>query len=137
MIPIVALFVSTLIPTVILAKENDKRDDSATQTSLGEISFRHNDVVTFMGGTNMVNAMKAGYLETLLSKRNASLSLKFRDYSWDADTVFGQGTVIEQWRKKEFGNIIKQLKKAGTTVLVLQFGKMESMQGRAGLVDFV
>ncbi|MED5448960.1 MAG: hypothetical protein VYA62_12110, partial [Planctomycetota bacterium] len=45
------------------------------------------DVVVLAGGTNMVRSQQAGYLETALTRTFASVQPKFRDLSWEADTV--------------------------------------------------
>ena len=96
------------------------------------------DVVVFLGGTNMLRMQQAGYLEAILSQRFAAANgLRFRDLCWEADTVFQQGTVIERWRPDGFGNRTDQLKRVGTTVVIAQFGQLESMQGPDKLDTFV
>ena len=45
------------------------------------------DVVVFLGGTDMVRAQRSGYLETLLTWRYSEQTPKFRDMSWEADTA--------------------------------------------------
>ena len=74
------------------------------------IKLDKGDVVAFFGGTNMVRLQRAGYLETLLS-RHFNNRVKFRDLSWEADTVFEQGSVIERWRPDGFGDFDGQLKR--------------------------
>ncbi|MDE0736475.1 MAG: hypothetical protein OSB47_11675, partial [Pirellulaceae bacterium] len=98
--------------------------------------LQENDVVTFLGGTNMVHLQQSGQLETLLVRSFAKARPRFRDLSWEADTVFRQGSVIERWRKDGFGNRDDQLKRVGTTILFIQFGQLESMSGPAGLEPF-
>ncbi|HIF34284.1 MAG TPA: c-type cytochrome [Planctomycetaceae bacterium] len=93
-------------------------------------------VVVFAGGTNMVHLQQAGYLEAILTQAFSSARPKFRDLSWEADTVYRQGTVIERWRKDGFGSRDDQLKRLGATVVVAQFGRLESMAGQSGLKDF-
>ena len=94
------------------------------------------DVVVLAGGTNMVRSQQAGYLETALTRTFASVQPKFRDLSWEADTVFGLGTVIERWRPDGFGNRDEQFRRVGTTVVISQFGQVESLAGREGLERF-
>jgi putative heme-binding domain-containing protein len=98
-------------------------------------------VVTFLGGTNMVRLQQAGYLEAMIARNYAQARPKFRDLAWEADTVFRQGTVIERWRNKghheqAFGDLSAQLKRVGTTVVVAQFGRLESLAGKDGLDSF-
>ena len=99
------------------------------------------DVVVFVGGTNMVHLQRAAYLETILTRTFASCRPKFRDLSWEADTVFRQGTVIERWRKdgwrrEGFGDLATQLSMIDATVVIAQFGQLEAMGGPDLLDDF-
>ncbi len=97
----------------------------------GRFSLRDQDVVVFSGGENTLAAQQAGYLETLLTLRSPSRRVFFRDMAWEGDTVF------EQWRILNFGPWPYQLRRVGATVLIAQFGQMESLRGKAGLADFV
>ncbi len=94
------------------------------------------DVVVLAGGTNMVRLQQAGHLEAALSRAFASARPKFRDLAWESDTVFGLGTVIERWRPDGFGKRDEQFRRVGTTVVIAQFGRMESLAGRVGLERF-
>ena len=106
-------------------------------------SLKKDDVVVFVGGTNMLRLQQAGYLETMLAREFAAERPKFRDFAWEADTVFRQGTVIERWRRNAhfadlggLGDLKGQLKSVGATVVIAQFGRLESMAGQQGLEDF-
>ncbi|OUU76716.1 MAG: hypothetical protein CBC27_01085, partial [Opitutia bacterium TMED67] len=55
------------------------------------ISLVKDDVVVFLGGTDMVRAQRSGHLETLLTWHFREETPKFRDMSWEADTVFALG----------------------------------------------
>ena len=63
----------------------------------------------------MVRAQRSGHLETLLTWNFRNETPKFRDMSWEADTVFGLGTETERWRSggfrgiKGLGNLETQL----------------------------
>ncbi len=49
------------------------------------------DVVAFLGGTDMVRAQQSGHLEALLTWSHAKAPPRFRDMAWEADTVFALG----------------------------------------------
>lgn len=108
-----------------------------------EIELRAGDVVAFVGGTDLVRTQKDGRLEAALTKKFFAAQPKFRDFAWDGDTVDFQSTVGERWRKVGhqgkggFGGWENQLGLVGATVVVAQFGKMESLAGEAGLVAFL
>lgn len=111
---------------------------SGTSMGLAEGRFEllPNDVAVFTGGTNTLHLQQAGYLEAILTHRFAATRPRFRDLSWEADTVFHQGTVIERWRADGFGSRDEQLKRVGATVVFAQFGRLESMAGPARLKEF-
>ena len=108
-----------------------------------EIELRAGDVVAFVGGTDLVRTQKDGRLEAALTKKFFAAQPKFRDFAWDGDTVDFQSTVGERWRKVGhqgkggFGGWQNQLGLVGATVVVAQFGKMESLAGEAGLAAFL
>jgi putative heme-binding domain-containing protein len=101
-----------------------------------EFSLEPGDVVMFAGGTNMVRLQRAGYFEAILTRVFAQARPKFRDLAWEADTVFLQGSAIERWRADGFGQRDQQFARIGATVVVAQFGRLESMAGQGGLPSF-
>lgn len=103
-----------------------------------KLALTDQDTVVFLGGTNMVRQQRSGYLETMLTHAFAADSKgpRFRDLSWEADTVDRLGSVIERWRPDGFGGRAEQFKRVGATVAFLQFGQLESMAGDAGLEEF-
>lgn len=102
-----------------------------------QLVLKPDDVVLLAGGTNMVRLQQAGHFEAILTDQSAKLKPRFRDLSWEADTVFRQGTIKERWRKDGFGERNEQFKRLGATLVIAQFGRIESMAGEAGLARFV
>ncbi len=94
------------------------------------------EVVVFTGGADMVRLLRAGHLETLLTDAFAEVRPAFRDLSWEADTVFRQGSALERWREDGFGDWDAQLERVGATVVIAQYGKLESMAGSGGIESF-
>lgn len=103
-----------------------------------EFTLSSDDTVIFLGGTNMVRLQRSGTLETLLTNAFTveSKGPRFRDLSWEADTVGRLGSVVERWRPDGFGGRAEQFKRVGATVAFVQFGLMESMNGEDGLERF-
>ena len=99
-------------------------------------SIQRGDVVAMLGAENMVRAQQAGYLEALVSASLKETPIRFRDLSWEGDTVSVQTTIKERWREDKYGDWPKQLKEVGATVVWAQFGKMESLMGTTGLDSF-
>jgi putative heme-binding domain-containing protein len=102
-----------------------------------QLQLDENEVVVLTGGTDMVYLQRAGYLETILTDAFAAAKPTFRDLSWEADTVSRQGSTVERWREDGFGDWNNQLELVGTTVVIAQYGKLESMVGGEGLEAFV
>ena len=98
--------------------------------------LKKSDVVAFVGGTDMVRMQKEGRVEAALTHRYKKARPLFRDLSWEGDTVYLQTTVSERWRRKAFGDLNGQLNKVGATVVIAQFGKIESLDGPGRLEDF-
>jgi len=100
------------------------------------------DIVVFLGGTDMVRAQRSGHLETLLAWRFKNDPPRFRDLSWEADTVFALGTETDRWRSggyrgvKGLGNLEAQLAKLKATVVIVQLGKNEAFAGATGVDAF-
>ena len=88
------------------------------------------------GGTDMAYLQRAGFLETVLTDAFAEVHPTFRDLSWEADTVFRQGSSLERWREDGFGDWDAQLERVGAMVVIAQYGKLESMAGSEGLESF-
>ena len=92
--------------------------------------LKPNDVIALVGGEDMVVAGELGYLELLLTRALPGHRLKFRTLAWEGDTVF------EQRRDLNFPPLEKQLDEIGATVVLCQFGQMESLRADATPAQF-
>ena len=107
------------------------------------LKLTKDDVVVFLGGTDMVRAQRSGHLETLLTANFKNDLPKFRDMSWEGDTVFALGTEIDRWRSggfrgiKGLGNLETQLATVKATVVIVQLGKNEAFAGDEGVEAFI
>ncbi len=89
------------------------------------------ETIVFTGQTNLVREQKAGNLEARLSVAHLAKKPVFRSMAWEADTVH------EQWRDLNFGSWEDQLSAVGATVVVAQFGQIESLDGTDKLPRFI
>jgi hypothetical protein len=104
----------------------------ATSASADDPHFlKQDDVIALVGGEEMVALSESGELELLLTRALPKLHLRFRDLAWEGDTVF------EQHRDLNYPAIEQQLEKIGATVVIAQFGQMESLARQEGLGAFV
>ncbi len=88
------------------------------------------DTVVFVGQENFVREQKAGELEALLAAEFSDKRPRFRSMAWEGDTVY------EQWRDLNFGDWGDQLDAAEATVIIVQFGQMEALDGVGRLTAF-
>jgi hypothetical protein len=95
-----------------------------------EFTLLDDDVVALIGGEDLYASQRAGHLETLLTAAAAPKRVHFRNMAWEGDTVF------EQWRILNFGPWARQLERVGASVIIVQFGQVESLRGREGLAEF-
>lgn len=103
----------------------------ALQAFAGQFALNDSDVIVSAGGENTLAAQQSAYLETLLTRDASPKRIYFRDMAWEGDTV------SQQWRILNFGPWPYQLRRVGATVVLAQFGQMESLRGKPGLAEFV
>lgn len=92
--------------------------------------LKPNDVIALVGGEDMVAAGEFSTLEANLQRAFPGYHLKVRSLAWEGDTVF------EQPRMLNYPPLERQLDEIGATVVVMQFGQMESLGGEARLPAF-
>ena len=104
---------------------------TCTSAPAAEPFLKKGDVIALVGGEDMVAASEYGYLELLLQRALPDYRLQFRSLAWEGDTVF------EQRRDLNFPPLEAQLEQIGATVVLCQFGQMESLAGKEKLPEFV
>jgi putative heme-binding domain-containing protein len=115
------------------------------------------DTIALAGGANLERTRLYPWLQTQLVAAFPDGTLKVRNFGWEGDTVFEQwrdGGDVEKldpkrresekriqqqtgstaWRQQRDWN--QQLTEAGATVVLAQFGQMESLAGPDGLPAF-
>ncbi len=92
--------------------------------------LKKDDVVALVGGEDMVALAEEGWLETLVTWAQPKDRIRWRSLAWEGDTVF------EQRRDLNYPTLETQLDKMGATVVLCQFGKMESFAGKEGVAAF-
>jgi len=102
----------------------------AVQPAAGNRFFKPSDVVALVGGEDMVVRRDDPDLELLVLQQPGFSSVKFRNLAFEGDTVF------EQVRDLNFPSWEDQIKSVSATVVVAQFGKMESLAGPDGVPAF-
>jgi len=96
---------------------------------LRAFDLRTNDVVGFVGGSDVAAAQFTGHLETLLAAKFPGT--RFRNFGWEGDTVFAQP------RDVGFPPLTNHLQRAGVTVLFLEFGRAEALNAAKSVPEFL
>ena len=107
----------------------------------GATNLQDHDVIALTGASNMERTRFNGYLQTHLVATRPAGQIKVRNFGWEGDTVFeqwrdeGVATSTSSWRQQRDWR--QQLRDAGATVVLAQFGQMESLAGVAKLPRFI
>lgn len=102
---------------------------------------RPGDVIALIGGSNMERTRFNGFLQTHLIASRADGKIRVRNFGWEGDTVFeqwrdaGAASAANSWRQQREWR--QQLRDAGATVVLAQFGQMESLAGVERLPAFI
>ncbi len=120
--------------------------------------LKPNDVIALTGGSNIERTRFDGFLHTSLIAAKPELKIKVRNFGWEGDTVFEQwrdgGSVenldarrreAERRNQAETGSTSwrqqrdwrEQLGDVGATIVIAQFGQMESLDGIEKLPQFI
>lgn len=89
-----------------------------------------NDVVVLVGGSILVAENNSGILETALQLAHPGAGLRMRNLAKEGDTVFLRP------RDVNYPNVAEQARRAGASVIVVQYGRSEALSGRARPAEF-
>ena len=103
--------------------------------------LQDNDVIALVGGSNIERTRFNGFLQTHLIAARPEGKIRVRNFGWEGDTVFeqwrdaGAASATSSWRQQREWR--QQLRDAGATLVLAQFGQMESLAGISNLPRFV
>ncbi len=110
-----------------------------TPTAFGEIravELKDGDRIATIGGAFVERDQMYGYLETLLTIANPDKNLTFRNLGWSGDTVEGHARAVFGGPQDGFQRLLKDLKDAKPTLILVCYGANEAHAGEAGLAAF-
>jgi len=116
-----------------------ERTDVPPPFEAGKFEPRLDETVTLIGGTGMLDFAETGYLEYMLQSVYPDRRLSMRNIAWSADTVYRQQRPMFFYTGKgdsREGSLPDIRKKITPGIFVIQFGKMESLEGEAALPEF-
>lgn len=105
----------------------------AESTSL---ELKEGDRVAWIGGAFVERDQMYGYLETVLTAAQPQKNLTFRNVGWSGDTVEGAARGVFGGPNEGFQRLLKDLKDAKPTVIMVCYGANEAFAGPEGLPSF-
>jgi hypothetical protein len=87
-----------------------------------------NDVVAWVGGSDVASATEGAHLASLVAMQFPQA--RFRNFGWEGDTVFAQP------RDVGFPALVEHLANAKVSIVLLQFGRGETLNGNRSIVSF-
>lgn len=106
----------------------------------GKVNPKQGETISLMGGTDMYRRQVSGDFEASLHLAFPEKNLQVRNIAWPADTVYRQQRPMYFYTEKgdsKEGSVPDQRKRIEPGIFLLQFGKMESLDGRDSLSGFV
>jgi len=98
--------------------------------------LENGDRVVLVGGTFIERMQTHGYFETELATRLHSKNLTFRNLGWSGDNVFGESRAVFGTIPDGYSRLLRDLKLASPSVVVVHYGVVEAGQGRDALPEF-
>ena len=100
------------------------------------LELRDGERIALLGGTFIERMQSHGYLETLLTAAYPDRDLKFRNLGWSGDNVWGHSRAVFNTPDKGFDRLLRDLKLANPTLILVHYGENEAHAGQAGLELF-
>ncbi|MDF1862975.1 MAG: hypothetical protein P1U87_22350 [Verrucomicrobiales bacterium] len=97
------------------------------------------ETISLMGGADVFRMQESGDFEAMLQAAFPDKQLHVRNLAWSADTVYRQQRPMFFYTEKgddREGSVPDQREKVAPGTMILMFGKMESLDGEAGLSGF-
>ena len=101
---------------------------------------RPGETITWVGGTEIVDLDRHGFLEAALHLAYPDLGLRWRNLAWQGDTVYLQARPMHFYTKSgdtQPGSIPDHRERTEPGIVFIAFGKMESLEGPERLSDFI
>jgi len=127
-----------LIPFLTHAAPSSNRADILITTlpSQGKPAFEQGfrlesgQTIAWIGGSNFEYEDNYAWIESRLRAAHPKLKFKFRNLSWEGDTVFKRS------RDHNHGSLMQQVSYVDADIVFLQFGQMEAFETEGSLGQF-
>lgn len=101
---------------------------------------RPGETIAWIGGTEIADLDRHGFVEAGLHLAWPDLGLRWRNLAWQGDTVYRQARPLYYYTKAgdpQPGSIPDHRERTEPGIVFIAFGKMESLEGTERLPDFV
>jgi hypothetical protein len=101
---------------------------------------RPGETIVWIGGTEIADLDRYGFLETGIQLAWPELGLRWRNLAWQGDTVYRQARPLYFYTKAgdpQPGSIPDHRERTEPGIVFIAFGKMESLEGTGRLPDFI
>lgn len=109
---------------------------SVASAEVKPLEFKPGDRVAWVGGAFVERDQTYGYLETLLTTAMPEKNLTFRNLGWSGDTVEGHARAVFGTPSDGFQRLLKDVKEAKPTLILVCYGANEAHAGERGLAAF-
>lgn len=100
---------------------------------------RSGETIAWIGGTEIADLDRYGFLEAGMHLAWPDLGLRWRNLAWQGDTVYRQARPLFYYTKAgdpQPGSIPDHRERTEPGIVFIAFGKMESLEGTERLSDF-
>ena len=98
--------------------------------------FSRRTFIAWVGGAFVERDQMYGYLETLLTTSLPQKNVTFRNLGWSGDTVEGHARAVFGSPADGFQRLLKDIKDAKPTLILVCYGANEAHAGDSGLAAF-
>jgi len=98
--------------------------------------LRDGDRVVLLGGTFIERMQTHGYLEMELTSVVRTRNLTFRNLGWSGDNVRGESRAVFGSIEDGYARLLRDLKLASPSVVLIHYGIVEARAGPAGIEGF-
>lgn len=109
---------------------------SQLQAEVKPLEFKEGDRIVWLGGAFIERDQVYGYLETLLTTALPEKNLTFRNLGWSGDTVEGHARAVFGTPTDGFQRLLKDMKDARPTLIMVCYGANEAHAGESGIPAF-
>ena len=109
---------------------------AAKRVSTQALSFQDGERIVWLGAAFVERMQLNGHLETWLTAAFPDRDILFRNLGWSGDTVYGDARALFGKPKDGFARLIRDVKRARPTTLIVVYGGNEAYAGKSGLGSF-